>query len=408
MKIDHARLLSDLHRLAQFGKVGTGVNRLSFGPEDQEARQWLLQQMRGAGLDAVIDGIGNVYGRTKGVEHAVLIGSHTDSVPKGGWLDGAMGVLYGLEIVRTRNESNVLTDIGVDVISFADEEGTYRALAGSLSFCGELTDKDIDAAKNKQGIPLRQALDKAGYAGQARARLDPTRHLAYLEGHIEQGPRLEVEAKKIGLVTAIVGIRRARITCSGQADHAGTTPMHLRKDAGAALIKICADLLRRFERTRSDLSVWNLGHIAFEPGAGNVVPSSAEVLVEFRDPQLAVLDRLEAEIHAIVKTANGQQGVGVQAQRLINIAPADMDAGLVDTIEAATQNRGIPALRMPSGAGHDAMVLSRYVPTAMLFIPSIGGRSHDIIENTNDEDICLGANVLVDTIGLIAKKESLA
>ena len=239
--------------------------------------------MRGAGLDAVIDGIGNVYGRTKGVEHAVLIGSHTDSVPKGGWLDGAMGVLYGLEIVRTRNESNVLTDIGVDVISFADEEGTYRALAGSLSFCGELTDKDIDAAKNKQGIPLRQALDKAGYAGQARARLDPTRHLAYLEGHIEQGPRLEVEAKKIGLVTAIVGIRRARITCSGQADHAGTTPMHLRKDAGAALIKICADLLRRFERTRSDLSVWNLGHIAFEPGAGNVVPSSAEVLVEFAE-----------------------------------------------------------------------------------------------------------------------------
>ncbi len=407
MKIDHARLLSDLHQLAQFGKVGTGVNRLSFSPEDQEARQWLLQQMRGAGLDAAIDGIGNVYGRTKGVEQAVLIGSHTDSVPKGGWLDGAMGVLYGLEIARTRNEASVLTNLGVDVISFADEEGTYRALAGSLSFCGELTDTDIDAAKNKQGIPLKQALDEAGYIGQTRARVDPKRHLAYLEGHIEQGPRLEVEAKKIGLVTAIVGIRRARITCSGQADHAGTTPMHLRKDAGAALIKICADLLQRFEQASSDLSVWNLGHISFEPGAGNVVPSSAQVLVEFRDPQLTVLDRLEAEIHAIVKTENGQQGVGVQAQQLINIAPADMDAGLVDTVEAATQNRGIPTLRMPSGAGHDAMVLSRYVPSAMLFIPSIGGRSHDIVENTSDEDICLGANVLIDTIGLIAKKESL-
>ena len=138
MQLNHTRLLNTLTRLAQFGKIETGVNRLSFTPEDRAARQWLVEQMREAGLDAEIDGIGNVYGRTRGVDTAVLIGSHTDSVPKGGWLDGAMGVLYGLEVARARNESNALPGLGVDVISFADEEGTYRALAGSLSFCGRV------------------------------------------------------------------------------------------------------------------------------------------------------------------------------------------------------------------------------------------------------------------------------
>ncbi len=408
MQLNHARLLNSLTQLAQFGKVETGVNRLSFTPEDRAARQWLVEQMREASLDAEIDGIGNVYGRTRGVDTAVLIGSHTDSVPKGGWLDGAMGVLYGLEVARARNESNTLSGLGVDVISFADEEGTYRALAGSLSFCGELSDADIEGAKNTHGVSLTHALTEAGYAGQPRARIDPSRHLAYFEGHIEQGPRLEVEGQKIGLVTAIVGIRRSRITCTGQADHAGTTPMHLRKDAGAVLIRLCTELLNRFANAGSELSVWNLGHIVFEPGAGNVVPSSAQVLVEFRDPRPEVLDRLEAEINAAVAAFHGQQGVGAEVDHLLSITPADMDATLVDTIEAATRQRAIPALRMPSGAGHDAMVLSRYVPTAMLFIPSIGGRSHDVAEDTSAEDICLGADILADTVSLLARQKGLA
>jgi N-carbamoyl-L-amino-acid hydrolase len=158
MHINHNRLMNDLRQLATYGKADTGVNRLSFTPEDQAARQWLLQQMTEAGLDAHIDGIGNVYGRTKGVQKAVLISSHTDSVPKGGWLDGAMGVLYGLEIARARIEAGMADQLGVDVISFADEEGTYRALAGSLSFCGELSEADI--------------------------AVDADRYIAYLEGHI--------------------------------------------------------------------------------------------------------------------------------------------------------------------------------------------------------------------------------
>src|SRR5712692_6321943 len=305
MQINYLRLLADLRRLAKFGQVGRGVHRLSFTPEDREARHWLLQRMTEAGLDAQIDGIGNVYGQTKGVDKAVLIGSHTDSVPNGGWLDGAMGVLYGLELARARLEAGTQTNLGIDVISFADEEGTYRALAGSLSFCGHLSEADFEAATNQHGKNLREALIEAGYAGRPRVTLDPSRHVAYLEAHIEQGPRLESEGKKIGVVTGIVGIRRIQVTCTGQADHAGTTPMHLRKDAGTALIKYCHDLIQRFEQVRGPNSVWNFGYVAFEPGAGNVVPITAHALVEFRDAAEATLDRMQREAHSPASTPQG-------------------------------------------------------------------------------------------------------
>ncbi len=404
MQINHDRLLNDLRQLATFGKADTGVNRLSFTPEDQAARQWLLQQMTEAGLDAHIDGIGNVYGRTQGVHKAVLIGSHTDSVPKGGWLDGAMGVLYGLEIARARIEAGMADQLGVDVISFADEEGTYRALAGSLSFCAELSEADIAAAKSQQGKALSDALAEAGYGAQPRAHVDSNRYVAYLEGHIEQGPRLEVENKKIGVVTSIVGIRRVQLTFSGQADHAGTTPMHLRKDAGGALITCCHDLMQRFERVCSPDSVWNFGVVSFEPGAGNVVPSTTRMLVEFRDPTEKILDQLEAEIQTAIGQADGHNGVGANAHRLISIPPADMNPELAAFIEAAAHKRQAPAIRMPSGAGHDAMVLTKYVPTGMLFIPSIGGRSHDVAEDTDEADISLGIDVMADTAQSLAER----
>jgi N-carbamoyl-L-amino-acid hydrolase len=403
MQINYPRLLADLRHLATFGQVGSGVHRLSFTPEDQAARRWLLQRMTEAGLDAQIDGIGNVYGQTKGVDKAVLMGSHTDSVPNGGWLDGAMGVLYGLELARARLEAGAQNDLGIDVISFADEEGTYRALAGSLSFCGHLSEADVEAATNQHGKTLREALIETGYAGRPRVTLNPSRHVAYLEGHIEQGPRLESEGKKIGVVTGIVGIRRIQVTCTGQADHAGTTPMQLRKDAGSALIKYCHDLIQRFEQVRGPNSVWNFGYVAFEPGAGNVVPSTAHVLVEFRDPAEATLDRMQAAIQTAAATANGQGGVGVQATELMRVSPAEMDPKLAALIEVAARGRGASTLRMPSGAGHDAMVLTRYVPTAMLFIPSIGGRSHDIAEDTDEADICLGIDVLTGTVRALAE-----
>ena len=396
LKVDHARLLDDLRTLSQFGRVATGVHRLSYTPEDGQARQWLLQRMAAAGLEAEIDGIGNVYGRYPGVGRAVLIGSHTDTVPKGGWLDGAMGVIYGLEVARTLRETGDGAALGVDVISFADEEGTYLGTGGSLSFCGELSEEQMAGARSTGGKSLGEALREAGYADRPRARLDRRRHVAYLEAHIEQGPRLEAEGKRIGVVTGIVGMRRALAEFTGQADHAGTTPMHMRKDAGAACFRFAAQLLDRFSAVREKDTVWNLGHIAFDPGAGNVVPAAARLMVEYRDASEAVLDRMEAEMERLAEDMSG--AVAIKLSKTMRIVPAAMDPKLGDMIAQAAEAHGASWMRMPSGAGHDAMITARHVPSAMLFIPSIGGRSHDVSENTEEADIALGADVLAETV----------
>ena len=401
MKINPERLLSDLRSLARFGKSGTGVHRLGYTEADRESRQWLLGRMREAGLDAAIDGIGSVYGRTPGVERAVLIGSHTDSVPQGGWLDGSLGVILGLEVARAAAEAGLAGTAGrtgVDVISFAEEEGHYLGTAGSLSFCGEIGDTEIAAAANAEGRTLTEAIREAGYHTAPRARLDPGRHAAYLEAHIEQGPRLEAENKRIGIVTGIVGIRRAVATFHGRSDHAGTTPMAMREDSGAALIAFLADLTARFREVRGPESVWNFGYINFEPGAGNVVPRRTEVLIEYRDQEDEVIDRMEAAIMAASRKVDGASGVRAEVRVTLALRPAAMDPAIGDLIEQAAKSAGAPWMRMPSGAGHDAQVLARHGPAAMLFIPSVGGRSHDVAEDTSEADIVLGAEVLAGTV----------
>ncbi len=406
MRIDGDRLLADLRELAGFGRCGTGVHRPFLSQEDREARDWLVRRMGEAGLDACVDGIGNVYGQCRGAERALLIGSHTDTVPRGGWLDGALGVIYGLEIARARIESGEPGPLGVDVISFADEESAYLGMAGSRAFCGLLSDAEIDAAGHEEGKSLREALADAGYAGREFVRLDPDRHLAYLEAHIEQGPRLEAEGRRIGVVTGIVGIRRIRVTFTGEANHAGTTPMHLRRDAGAALITFCHELRGRLEETRSADGVFNLGQVALHPGVANVVPGSAEVLIEYRDQSVEALDRMEAEIQAAVAAADGRGGVAAAATQALGLSPTSVDTELASFLAEAARGCGEEPLHMPSGAGHDAMVVRSRIPAAMLFVPSIGGRSHDVAEDTAEVDIVLGGQVMADAARAFLEREA--
>ncbi len=398
MQIDAPRLLSDLKALAEIGRSGRGVHRLAYSADDRAARVWLVGRMEAAGLETEIDGIGNVIGCMASAKRAVLIGSHTDSVPKGGWLDGALGVIYALEIARALRESVDGREIGVDAISFAEEEGTYLGTAGSLSFCGELDETHIDLAKSVEGRKLRDALGEAGYHGRARRRLDPDRHIAFLEGHIEQGPRLEAAGKRIGAVTGIVGMRRFRVRITGQADHAGTTPMAMRKDAGAAMFAFAGDLIPRFHAVRAADTVWNFGHIRFEPGAGTVVPAAAELLVECRDLSDDVLDRMATSVHKAGEYIGSIHPVAIEVTPLLALKASTMDARLIALVESAAQAHGIAGVRMPSGAGHDAMNLTRHVPTGMLFIPSIGGRSHDGAEDTAEADVILGAEVVATMV----------
>lgn len=386
IQIDSQRLLADLRKLATFGRVGTGVDRPAFSEADIAARRWLEGRMREAGLDAAIDRYGNVYGRTPDASRAVLVGSHTDSVPKGGWLDGALGVIYGLEIARAAIEQR--SRAAVDVLSFQEEEGRFVPLLGAKVFCG------LPEGTLPQG--LSEAMKASGFDAEP-ARLEKARHVAYLEAHIEQGPRLEAAKRRIGVVTGIVGIRRCRVTAHGQADHAGTTPMSMRKDAAATLMKLGAGILEEFPRLAARDTVWNIGVVSVEPGAANVVPARASMMVEFRDMDAGLLERMLGRLRQLVADA-GKAAVRTELEETARIEPAPMDPKLATAIAEASRGEGQEPLSMPSGAGHDAMVLSRVVPSAMLFIPSIGGRSHDIAENTSDDDIVLGCRVLARAV----------
>lgn len=401
-RINGKRLLEDLRRLAEFGKFGSGVDRIAFSAPDIEARTWLVERMRAAGLDTAIDAVGNVRGVTRQSTHAVVIGSHTDSVPKGGWLDGALGVLYGLEIARSRIESAGANTLGVDVVSFQDEEGTYLPCLGSRSFCNDITAAEIAAAKVQQGEMLSAAIERAGYGGGGPWRRDPARHVAYLEAHIEQGPRLEAEHRRIGVVTGIVGIRRFRVTAKGQADHAGTTPTGMRKDASRPLYELAHRVHSELGGLGGADTVWNVGVMNVRPGAANVVPSEADMVIECRDTSADVLDTIEAKLLDWVAALDGRSSVKIEITPTARIAPTLMADPLESLIEAAAAEHAAPSMRMPSGAGHDAMVVGRFMPAGMLFIPSIGGRSHDIVEDTSEDDIVLGCEVLASVVERLA------
>ncbi|NVO14695.1 MAG: hydantoinase/carbamoylase family amidase [Rhodoplanes sp.] len=399
--IDGDRLLADLRALKQFGAHGSGVDRVALSAADLAARRWLVGRLQEAGLTASLDRVGNVVGRDPGARKTILIGSHTDTVPRGGWLDGALGVICALEIARAAREAGDKGAVGIDVVSFEDEEGTFLPFLGSRSFCGTLAEAEIAAARAEDGTGLAAAL--APLAGETTLhRLDPTRHLAYLEAHIEQGPRLEASGRRIGVVTGITGIRRFRVTAKGAANHAGTTPMAMRRDAGAALIRIAAWIGDAFPGLAGAETVFTIGAMAFRPGAANVVPGEAEMAVEIRDLDTALLDRMENALRERVAEA-GRGNVSVAMERTTEVTPTAMADDLVAALAAAAAAHGEEPVRLPSGAGHDAMVLGRVVPAGMLFVPSIGGISHHVSENTADADIVLGCTVLADAVSRLRK-----
>lgn len=404
LTINQGRLMADLRKLALFGQYQTGVDRPALSQEDILARRWLRDRMLEAGLEAFIDGIGNVVGRTPGHQKRIVIGSHTDTVPCGGWLDGALGVVYGLEIARSYMEAGGGESTGLEVVSFSDEEGRFHPLLGSHFYCGLLEHSEIASIRDSSGEILEDALTRAGFDGSEITRLDHSQHIAYFEAHIEQGPVLEQAEKVIGIVKEIVGIRRNRVAFHGQADHAGTTPMKLRKDAAAALYSMA----NRFETVcrseGSDRTVWNLGRARIEPGAYNVVSNFAELFVEYRDPSNDTLRRIEAQISPVSVEVAKQHHVEAEIVNDGGVEPTPMDPWLVGCLEAAAKKLEKSYMFLHSGAGHDAMILAKRIPAAMLFIPSIGGRSHVVSENSHEDHILSGAEVLGQTVAdLVAK-----
>ncbi|MFM0366612.1 Zn-dependent hydrolase [Paraburkholderia sediminicola] len=395
VKIDPDRLLTDLKQLRSFGARGVGVVRLALSPVDLASRHWLAGRMAEAGLDAVIDGVGTVFGRSRKSGPALVIGSHTDTQPTGGWLDGAMGVIYGLEIARALGENDATSHLAVDVASWIDEEGTFSGLLGSRSFVGDPVEESIRSATNREGQRLQDVLEAAGLAGLPRARFKQGRHVAYLEPHIEQGGRLEAIGKSIGVVTTIVGLRELRLRFTGQRNHAGTTPMSIRRDAGAVLVAFIARMNDAFAQLADADTVWTVGRIDLDPGSLSVVPGRADMYLQFRDANAARLQAMEETVAALVRDFNAQGPAGVELTTFDEpMEPVTMDSALAEHLASAAEAVAPGQwLRMPSGAAHDAQVIARCMPACMMFVPSIGGVSHDFIEDTAEEHIVLGCQV---------------
>jgi beta-ureidopropionase / N-carbamoyl-L-amino-acid hydrolase len=394
---DGARVLADLAALRGIGAYKTGVHKPTFSEPHLRSLEWLAQRLPEAGLAASIDGIGNVLGTSAKSGPRLLAGSHLESQNYAGWLDGPLGVVYALEAARLLNPDPDFNG-AVEVAAWCDEEGHFGSFLGSRSYVGNVTEADIDAARDRSsGRTMREALRDAGLAGRARITAERGRHIGYLEAHIEQGQRLESGGLAIGVVTSIVGIWQYRITFVGEQNHAGTTRMDVRKDAGLALARFCVAIDDRFPGLCGTRTVWTTGRITLDPGAPSIIPGRAEMLFQMRDDDPAVIGRLEdlLEDMAAEITANGRCAVTVE--RLRTGAPALMDAAFQQAIEAAsTAFAGGRSIRMPSGAGHDAQVLATIMPAGMLFVPSIDGISHHWNENTDDADIVTGAQVFVD------------
>jgi N-carbamoyl-L-amino-acid hydrolase len=395
--VDGARVLCDLNALRAIGAYKTGVHKPTFSEPHMRSLQWLAQRLPEAGLNAEIDGIGNVLGTSTKSGPKLLAGSHLESQNFAGWLDGPLGVVYALEAARVINPDPNANG-AVEVASWCDEEGHFGSFLGSRSYVGGVTEADIDAARDRSsGRTMREALRDVGLAGRPRAQAERGRHIGYLEAHIEQGQTLESGGLAIGVVTSIVGIWQYRITFTGEQNHAGTTRMDSRKDAGLALVRFCVDIDDRFPRLSGPRTVWTTGRITLDPGAPSIIPGVAEMLFQMRDDDPGVIERLEDVLRSMAAEVSAQGRCGVAVERLRTGAPAVMDASFQRAIEAASLAfAGGRSIRMPSGAGHDAQVLATIMPAAMLFVPSIGGISHHWSENTDDADIVTGAEVFVD------------
>jgi N-carbamoyl-L-amino-acid hydrolase len=401
-KTDGTRVVTDLKRLAEFGRYETGVHRPTYSPVDVASRQWLADKFAEAGLDPVIDGIGNVFGRAPHATRRLLVGSHSETQPRAGWLDGALGVIYALELARAFADDPALAGLAVETVAWADEEGHYGNMLGSRSFTEALSEAEIDASQSRDGVALRAALGEAGYTGRPRLHVEPKRHLGYLEAHIEQGDTLDSGGLRIGVVEAIVGIWNYRVTLIGQQNHAGTTQMARRKDAGVAMVRLATQIHDCFAQIAGPRTVWTIGRILVDPNAPSIVPGRAEMQVQFRDADPERLAQFAAALHELTAACDRAGPCHCEIEGMSQTEPRPMDRQFQALIEAAAE-RHVPGahLRMPSGAGHDAQVISHRLRAGMMFIPSLQGISHHWAEDTKEEDIVLGAQVFADAAAAI-------
>lgn len=400
LQINGQRLIDSLFALGECGALeGGGVCRLAATAEDKAGRDFVVARMKALGLDISIDAIGNVTGVYAGEEALpmVMMGSHIDTVGTGGLYDGNYGVMAGLEVIATLQEAGIRPRRPLAVTFFTNEEGVrfQPDMMGSVVFAGEYPLETALAAKDRDGITLDEALQAIGYKGERRPgdmSVD-----SYVELHIEQGPILDKEGTDIGVVTGVQGISWQELTLTGISNHAGTTPMSMRHDAGLAAARI-AVFARELALTLGGDQVATVGHISVKPNLINVIPNQVVMSVDLRNTDNAILKLAEQRLADFIATTAQDEGVEITSRSLVRFNPVIFADDIVNAVEDEAQHQGLSFRRLPSGAGHDAQFMASLCPAGMIFVPCVDGISHNINEHSDPKDLIAGANVLLQVV----------
>ncbi len=400
LRINGDRLIQRIEDLAAIGPYeSTGSCRLALTDEDREGRDLVVTWMKDLGLEISIDGIGNVIATRPGNIDGppTLTGSHIDTVATGGRYDGNLGVLAGIELIETLIENEIDTQHPVGVGFFTDEEGARFPpdMLGSLVYVGGLSLEEALEIEAIDGAILGEELTRIGYRGPAPCPAIPPR--AFIELHIEQGPLLEDEGKTIGVVTGVQGISWTEYVVKGQSNHAGTTPMHLRHDAGYVAARIATEA-REVATRMGGRQVATVGRMNLHPDLVNVVAREARLTVDLRNTDETLLVEAENQITECVNSLEESEGVTIESRSLARFEPVVFDQQVIEIVSETASDLGLSATHMPSGAGHDAQMLARVCPTGMIFVPSKDGISHNPNEHTDREDLVAGANVLLQSV----------
>ena len=404
LRISFPRLRARLDALAELGAIdGGGCSRLALTDDDKAGRDLVVTWMRDLGLGVTIDGIGNVVATWPRERHEppVMTGSHIDTVATGGRYDGCLGVLAGLEVLETVISAGIETERPLAVAFFTDEEGSRFApdMLGSLVFAGGMAVEDALSAVGVDGAVLGEELERIGYAG-----IEPCPSLpphAYVELHIEQGPVLEAEGITIGAVTGVQGISWTEVVITGQSNHAGTTPMNMRRDAALAAFRV-GTFVRELADELGHPQVATVGRLTLHPNLVNVVAARATMTIDLRNTDEATLAEAEARLFRFLDDLAADHDLTVEHRSLARFEPVEFDDSVVALVEETALDHGHTVRRLPSGAGHDAQMLARVCPSGMVFVPSAKGISHNPAEHTDDPDLEAGANVLLQCMLALA------
>ena len=402
-KVSIERIEADILEVARFGlqEAGRGIYRQGFGKADMEARKWLGRSFEELGMAHRMDGAGNVIGRFGPDDRpAILIGSHLDSVPAGGIFDGVLGVVAGLEVVRTFIDNGIEPECPIEVVGTSEEEGRFGGMLGAQAMTGHVTREWLETASDEHGYALKDAMAEAGLDAldALHAYRRPEEIRAFLELHIEQGPVLEAERKTIGVVEGISGVFKWNCRLIGKAGHAGTAPMNMRSDAFMGIADFAHEIQRIIDEEGSEKSRITIGHVALKPGFPHTVPGEADFTIVGRDLDEDIMRGLANACRRVLSAIARKHGLKFEYEEMSWLKPAFCDEALVSLIEGKAKALDYSYKVMPSGAGHDAQFFCDHTSAAMIFVPSVGGISHAPDEWTQWSDIERGTQLLFDTV----------